>query len=71
LSSSRKEGDRNSSEGVDEIENVLQNVRPSRRRQLPNGKKKKIRKGVDGNENYPIMCGSLGRFGDKGKEVKG
>jgi len=56
--------------GVDEFIVARHNVRPSRRQLHRRQERKKSQRGVDGNENYPIMCGSLGRFGDEGKETK-
>jgi len=63
-------GRSNGKTGVDEVVGTSQNVRPSRQRRTPKPARKKSQQGVDGNENYPIMCGSLGRFGGDGKEVK-
>ena len=56
--------------GVDEVVEASHNVRPSGGAHTGRQQEKKSQQGVDGNENYPIMCGSLGRFGDEGEEAK-
>jgi hypothetical protein len=57
-----KRGRVETKKGVDENVDTVQNVRPSRRKPTGPTARKKSQKGVDDNENHPIMCGSLGHF---------
>ena len=67
VSTNQKKGRSKQERGVDEFVKTFHNVRPSGGACSGSAEKKITKKGVDGNENYLTMCGSVGRFGDERK----
>jgi hypothetical protein len=70
VSTNQKKGRSKQKRSVDESVETSHNVRPSGGADTGRQEEKKSQQGVDGNENYPIMCGSVRRFGDERKRQR-